>query len=157
MKLLFWLGPPTCMYLHMTNRVTIQQEDLILKTVIKWISNQKVQDLKHLLGKDADTKEGKTILREWTKLALYQGALYHSHMLTGDWTFSNSWSPRLTGSCYEWMSLRCWTPRSTANIVCCMTGSGGQAWLLRCRWSVAVSDASNKKAFMPKPPCSPSL
>ena len=33
--------------LHMTDWVTTQQEDLILKTMIKWISNQKVQDLKH--------------------------------------------------------------------------------------------------------------
>ena len=35
--------------LHVTDWVTAQQEDPILKTVIKWISNQKVQDLKHLL------------------------------------------------------------------------------------------------------------
>ena len=51
--------------LHVTNWVTTQQEDLILKTMIEWICDQKVQDLKHLLGKDANIKEGKTILREW--------------------------------------------------------------------------------------------
>ena len=59
------------------NWETTQQEDSILKIVIEWISNQKVQDLKHLLGKDTDTEEGKTILIEWKKLTLYQGALYH--------------------------------------------------------------------------------
>ena len=52
----------TCVHLHVTDWVTTQQEDLILKTVIKWISNQKVQDLKHLLGDDANTEEKKTIL-----------------------------------------------------------------------------------------------
>ena len=48
--------------LHVTDWVTAQQEDPILKTMIKWISNQKVQDLKHLLGDDTNTEEGKTIL-----------------------------------------------------------------------------------------------
>ena len=48
--------------LHVTDWVTAKQEDPILKTVIEWISNQKVQDLKHLLGDDANIKEGKTIL-----------------------------------------------------------------------------------------------
>ena len=48
--------------LHVTNWVTTQQEGPILKTVIKWISNWKVQDLKQLRGDDINTKEGKTIL-----------------------------------------------------------------------------------------------
>ena len=48
--------------LHVTDWVTAQQEDPILKTMIECISNQKVQDLKHLLGDDAKTEEGKTIL-----------------------------------------------------------------------------------------------
>ena len=51
------------MKLHMTDWVTAQQEDPILKTTIKWISNWKVQDLKHLLGDDTNTEEGKTILQ----------------------------------------------------------------------------------------------
>ena len=33
--------------LHVTNWVTTQQEDLILKTVIEWVSNQKLHDLKN--------------------------------------------------------------------------------------------------------------
>ena len=37
--------------LHVTDWVTTQQEDPILKTMIKWISNQKVQDLKAPAGK----------------------------------------------------------------------------------------------------------
>ena len=45
--------------LHVTDWITTQQEDPILKTVITWISNQKVQDLKHLLEDDAKTEEGK--------------------------------------------------------------------------------------------------
>ena len=48
--------------LHLTDLVTAQQEDPILKTMIEWISNQKVQDLKHLQGSDANTEEEKTIL-----------------------------------------------------------------------------------------------
>ena len=43
----------------------------MLKTVIEWISNQKVQDLKHLLAEDAKTEEGKTILQEQKKLMLH--------------------------------------------------------------------------------------
>ena len=45
--------------LHVTDWVTAQQEDQILKTVIECISNQKVQDLKYLLGDKANTEEGK--------------------------------------------------------------------------------------------------
>ena len=33
--------------------------DPILKTAIDWISNHKVQDLKHLLGDDTNTEEEK--------------------------------------------------------------------------------------------------
>ena len=35
--------------LHVTDWVATQQEDLVLKTVINWILNWKIQDLKHLL------------------------------------------------------------------------------------------------------------
>ena len=52
----------TCVNLHVTDWVTVQQEDSILKTAIEWISNWKVQDLKHLLGDDTNTEEGKAIL-----------------------------------------------------------------------------------------------
>ena len=61
--------------LHVTDWVTAQLEDPILETVIKWISNQKIQYLKHLLGNNINTEEGKTVLR------LYQGALYHHHTI----------------------------------------------------------------------------
>ena len=50
------------MNLHVTDWMATQQEDPILKTLIEWISNWKVQDLKHLLGDDTNTEEGKTIL-----------------------------------------------------------------------------------------------
>ena len=62
--------------LHVTNSVADQQEDPILKTVIKWISNWKVQDVKHLLGDDRNTGEGMAILQEQIKLTLYQGTLH---------------------------------------------------------------------------------
>ena len=39
-----------CVNLHVTDRVAVEQEDPILRTMIKWISNWKVQDLNHLLG-----------------------------------------------------------------------------------------------------------
>ena len=52
-------GVQVCVNLHATDWVTAQQEDNICKTTIEWISNQKVQDLKHLLGDDANTEEGK--------------------------------------------------------------------------------------------------
>ena len=72
-----------CIDLHVTDWVTTQQEDPSLKATIELISGQKVQDLKHLLGGDADPEEGKTILWEHKKLMLYQGALYHCHTPAG--------------------------------------------------------------------------
>ena len=70
--------------LHVTDWVTTQQEDPILKTAIEWISSQKVQDLKHLLDNNINAEEGKTILWELKKLTLYQGALYHCHTPAGE-------------------------------------------------------------------------
>ena len=49
-----------CVDLHVTYWVTTQQ-DSILKTVIEWMSGQKVQDLKHLLGKNTVTEAGRII------------------------------------------------------------------------------------------------
>ena len=77
------LAQAACVDLHVTDWVTTQQEDPTLEATIKWISGQKVQDLKHLLGDDANTEEGKTILWEQKNLVLYQGALYHHHTPTG--------------------------------------------------------------------------
>ena len=77
------LAQAECVNLHVTHWVTTPQEDPILKTTIEWICGQKVQDLKHLLGYDANTEEGKTILQEQKKLTLYQGALYHCCTPTG--------------------------------------------------------------------------
>ena len=47
-----------CINLYVTDWVTAQQEDPILKTVVEWISSQKGQDLKYLLGDDAKIEEG---------------------------------------------------------------------------------------------------
>ena len=40
------LAPAACIDLHVTDWVTTQQEDPILKNAIEWTSDQKVQDLK---------------------------------------------------------------------------------------------------------------
>ena len=117
--------------LHVTDWVTVQQEDPILKIAIKWISNQNAQDQKHLLGDNANTEEGKTILWEWKKLTLY-----HCHTPTHE---------------VEDI-LQFVVP--TAHWVAAMTHSGGQEWPHRCRrWSVNVSNASSMKPVMPKPQC----
>ena len=43
--------------LHVTDWVAAQWEDPVLKAMINWISNWKLQNLKHLLGDDANTEE----------------------------------------------------------------------------------------------------
>ena len=78
------LAGAACVDLHVTDWVTTQQEDPIFKIVIEWISGWKVQDLKHLLGDDTNSKEGKTILWEQNSLMLYQGTLYHCFTPTGE-------------------------------------------------------------------------
>ena len=72
-----------CVILHLTDWVATQQEDPVLKAMINWIPNWKVQDLMYLLGDDAHSEEGMAILWELKKLMLYQGALYHCHTLAG--------------------------------------------------------------------------
>ena len=47
-----------------------------------WISSNKVQDLRHLLGDHATVEEGMAILRERKIFTLHQGALYHCHTLS---------------------------------------------------------------------------
>ena len=66
--------------LQLTDCAAAQQEDPVLKTVINWIPNWKVQDLKHLLGEDTNTEKEMVILQEWRKLMPCQGTLYHHHM-----------------------------------------------------------------------------
>ena len=44
--------------LHVTDWVATQWEDPVLKAVIDWIPNQKVQDLYHLSRDDVNTEEG---------------------------------------------------------------------------------------------------
>ena len=48
--------------LYVTDWVAVQQENPVLKAVSNWIPNQKVQDLKHLLGDDVNTWKGMAIL-----------------------------------------------------------------------------------------------
>ena len=70
--------------LYVTDWMVPQREDPVLKAMIDWIPNQKVHDLKHLLGNDANTEEGMAILQEQKKLMLYWGALYHCHTLASE-------------------------------------------------------------------------
>ena len=71
----------TCVHLHVTDWIVVQQENPILKTVMEWVSFHKVQDLKHLLGDHGTMEEGMDILRERKKFTLYQVALYHCQTL----------------------------------------------------------------------------
>ena len=73
-----------CVNIQVTDWVATQQKDPILTTVIEWISEWKVQDLKHLQGDALNTEEGKAVLQQRKKLTLYQRALYHCHTLAGD-------------------------------------------------------------------------
>ena len=57
---------------HGTDWVTAQQEDPILKIMIEWISDRKVQDLKHLLGDDTKTEEGKHSPKEPSTIVTHQ-------------------------------------------------------------------------------------
>ena len=116
--------------LHVTDWVTTQLEDPILKTMIEWISSQKVQDLKHLLGDDANTEDGKTILSEQRKLMLYQGTLYHCHTPTGKLEEVLQFTVPMAylSSCHEWMSLTCWTPRWPVKFVL-------DTWLVLVAWN----------------------
>ena len=77
-------GNHPCVSLHVTDWVATQREDPILKTMVEWISIQKVQDLKHLLGDDANTEDGMAFLWEQKKQVLYQGAFYHQHTPAGE-------------------------------------------------------------------------
>ena len=50
--------------LYVTDWVAAHWEDSVPKTMINWILNQKVQDLKHLLGDSTNTEMGMAILLE---------------------------------------------------------------------------------------------
>ena len=73
-----------CVNLHVTDWVSAQEEDPVLKIVMEWISFYKVQDLKHLLEDHAMKEEGMAILRERKKFILDQSALYYNHSLAGE-------------------------------------------------------------------------
>ena len=88
------LAQAVCIDLHVTYWVTTHQDDPILKTAIEWVSGQKVQDLRNLLGDDTNTKD-------WQ--------IGGSSLICN----AQSW----VSSCYEWMSLRCWTPGPASDIM----------------------------------------
>ena len=100
----------TCVNLHITNLVAAQHEDPVFKATINWISNQKVHNLKHLLGDEPNIKERIAVLQV-TLLSLPHTC----------WQAGRSFavhSPLASSSgCFEQMSQRCWTSRSAANAV----------------------------------------
>ena len=96
--------------LHVTDWVATQWEDPILRTVIEWISNWKVEDLKHLLGDDMITGDGNAIPCMQKKAdTLPSSPLPSPHT---NWQVGKSFavhSPHGSSSgCHEWMSPRCW-------------------------------------------------
>ena len=130
--------------LHVTDWVTNQKEDPIHK------------DLKHLLGDDTNTNEGKTILQEWKKLMLYQGALYHCHTSLLEEVL---WSPQLI-KLLSWMDVTKMLDTRVISELCTyyMTGSGALEWPCTCRRPlVAANSASNTKILMIKCQCTLSL
>ena len=106
----------THMNLHVTDWVATQWEEPVFKATINWISNQKVQNLKHLLMQ--------TLRREWLSFksrkiqCSIRSPLLPPYMSwkAGRSYVINSHHGSLS-NCYEWMSLRCWTPGSAANAV----------------------------------------
>ena len=103
---------PTCDW------VATKQEDPILKTAIKWISNQKVQDLKHLLGDNVNKEEVKAILESrkgWHSTK--KPSTIAKHWLVSCRKFAVCSYHGSSSGCHEWMSLSCWTPGSAANSV----------------------------------------
>ena len=107
-----------CVNLHVSDWVATQQEDPILKTVVKWISKWKVQDWKHLLGDDTNTEEGNYPSRVEEANTLSRNLLPspHTHWQVGR-CFAVCSPHGPSGSCHEWMSLRYWTPGSAVNAV----------------------------------------
>ena len=98
-------APHVCVNLHVTDWVATKQEDLILKTMIEWISNQKVQDLKHLLGDDTNTKEQKAIL--WQQKSWHSTkdpSTFAIHWLVNWKKFCSLWSPWLM-ELLSWMDV----------------------------------------------------
>ena len=140
--------------------MTALQEDPILKTMMEWIYNWKIQDLKHLLGDDTKTEEGKIILWEWKKLMLYQGALYYCHTLCGELEEvlqfvvpTAHWVTARNGCHWDVRHQGC-----NRHCACYMTSSDGQVWPCRCRrQSAAVSNASSMTKVIRKPQCDQSL
>ena len=105
-------------------------------------------------------RKGKLFSDSRKKLMLYQGALYHHHTPSGKLEDVLQFMvPQLTGYLPQMDVSKILDTRiSNEHCACYMTGSGGQAWLCRCRrQSEAASDASSMKAVILKPQCDQSF
>ena len=150
-----------CVNLHVTEWVTAQQEDPILKTMIEWISNCKVQDLKHMLEDDENTWEGKRLSFESRKnwCSNKEHCTITTHWLVSWKKFCGLWSPWLI-KLLPWMDVIDMLDTRISSKPCAYyrTSSGGPAWPCRCRKQlVTANDVSNMRALMLKHQCSPSL
>ena len=156
---------PICMWTSMwLIGLATQWEDPVLKAVINWILNWKLQGLKHLLGDNV-----KHWRREWPSFKNWEkaDAVPRSPLslsYTGWWAggsyavCSLPWAhflATMNGCHMEMLDTR-------VSRKCCIyykTGSGGPAWPCRFRrWLATVNnDASNMEALIPKHQCNPSL
>ena len=112
------LAQATCVNLHVTDWVTAQQEDPILKTVIEWISGWKVWYLtpagrwcKYWRGKNYSPRP-----EEANALPRSPLPLPHPHWQIGQCFVIHSLQGSLS-SCHEWMSPKCWTPGSANTVL----------------------------------------
>ena len=97
-----------CVNLYVDDWVATQQEDSILKTVIKWIC----WEMMWALGRERPSFESRK------NDALPRGPLPSPH--TGWWVrrgFAVHGPHSSLKCCHEWMSPKCWTPGSAVNFV----------------------------------------
>ena len=102
-----------CVDLHVTYWMAAQQKDSVVKTMIEWVSNQ-MCTIWNIYWEKMQTQKGKLSSDSRKSLcSIKEPFTIVTHLLVNWMKFCDSWSPGSPGSCHEWMSLRCWTPRST--------------------------------------------
>ena len=69
--------------MHVTNWAKAQREDTGLSAVFDWLKAEKQTNLKMLLAEHTSSEEGKLILQNSQKFAIFQGTLYLCSMLEG--------------------------------------------------------------------------
>ena len=115
--ILAW-APHTCINLHLTDWVTAQQEDPILKTdqVDLWPENTGSKTPAGRWCKDWWRENYSPRVEEANALPRSPLPLPHTNWQVGR-RFAICGPHGSLSSCHEWMSLRCWTPGSAADAV----------------------------------------